>query len=198
MWTRRSRRKSSKVCTEEKAKASAKDVPHFLPQMFSFRPLSRSPTAGSLALKTPTEEWWCGPCRRTSRSPSHFLRYRSNHTRVFLIFLLCPFLWERISVLAGQHAWRGYLSLPDRRPVSCYCCKSPTTAWCQEPVFLAGALCTMLVDAVYPQTRRRVTSLWLNSQETLLVVSLTVVLRCIRLQHVLSPLLLSVTSSFEF
>lgn len=80
--------------------------------MFIFHPPSHSPTAGSLALKTPTEEWWCGLCRRTSRSPSRFLRYRYNHTRVFLIFLPCPFLWERISLLACKHVWSGYLSLP--------------------------------------------------------------------------------------
>lgn len=137
--------------------------------MFPFHPLSHSPTAGSLALKTPTEEWWCGLCRRTSRSPSHFLRYRYNHTRFFLIFLLWPFLWERISLLACKHVWRGDLSLPLYWLIGGQClvtavgvyCKSPTTAWCQELVFLAGALCTMLVGGVYSQTRRRVTSLWL-------------------------------------
>lgn len=69
VWTRRSRRKSSKVCTEEKA------CPRLCRRCSCFPPLSPSPTAGSLASKTPTEEWWCGLCPRTSRSPSPSLRY---------------------------------------------------------------------------------------------------------------------------
>lgn len=54
------------------------NVPQVLLLTLVLGPLSHSPTAGSLASRTPTEEWWCGPSQRTSRSPSHFLRCKSK------------------------------------------------------------------------------------------------------------------------
>lgn len=78
VWTRRSRRKSSKVCNQAKSE-NLGNVPQVLLQtLVLLGPLSHSPTAGSLASRTPTEEWWCGPSQRTSRSPSHFLRCKSK------------------------------------------------------------------------------------------------------------------------
>lgn len=103
VWTRRSRRKSSKVCAEAKLKNIAQ---RFLLQRLTTLPLSHSPTAGSRASKTPTEEWWCGLCRRTSRSPSRFLR--CGYKLVSLHWSPCP-LTSRL------RRWRGPVSLRNRR-----------------------------------------------------------------------------------
>lgn len=167
VWTRRSRRKSSKVCTEVKCTNKAKMFPVFCCRCLYF---VLSPTAGSLALKTPTEEWWCGLCQKTSRSLSHFLRYKHTpvafshfHCVLFAVFVLKSFvrrlhlsLWLADLNMRCLYWLIGGQSLVTAVSV---CYRSPTAdvrqqtvsdaAWWEELWYFLTGVHHALVDGVY-------------------------------------------------